>query len=80
MLGGTLPRKSCETDDWSLAAVRDRPDRLARLDSHQSPATSETAEGALNANPRPLQKKLEHETGFEPATLTLARGKRRPKS
>ena len=50
-------------------------DLLARLidaESHHSPTTSRTAEGASSANPRPLLSNLEHETGFEPATSTLA--------
>lgn len=45
---------------------------LARLDSHQTPTRGTKAEGAEHANPRPSLENLEHETGFEPATLTLA--------
>ncbi len=47
-------------------------DFLARLESHQIHTTSETAGEALDANPRPLLEVLEHETGIEPATSTLA--------
>jgi len=50
-------------------------DLLARIQervSHQTPTISGTAEDGVSANPRPLKENLEHETGFEPATLTLA--------
>ena len=47
-------------------------DLLARLDRPQSGHTSETAESFDSENPRPFAVLLEHETGFEPATSTLA--------
>jgi hypothetical protein len=46
---------------------------LAPLTIETDP-TNETAEGPSSGNPRPFGELLEHETGLEPATPTLAKG------
>ena len=65
--GGDLYREPLRLEPGEVPA-----DLLARLGWSQSRHSTTTAEGAGFANPRPLQEILEHETGFEPATLTLA--------
>ena len=71
--GGDLYREPMHLAPGEVPA-----DLLARIGWCQSGHSCETAEDRARENPRPFNDLVEHETGFEPATLTLARG-RRPK-
>ena len=62
--GGDLYRAPMQLEEGEVPA-----DLLARLvESPQSPHTNDNG----RENSRPFDRLLEHETGFEPATLTLA--------
>lgn len=65
--GGDLYREPMQLAPGEIPA-----DLLARLEGSHGGHTMRTAEVRDRENPRPFGKLVEHETGFEPATLTLA--------